>query len=534
MIWSPFRRFRFLLLIAAVHFLGLGVFSPALGQELPWLGKGKVRLDFAPDFWAWDSRFGSATGTSGSLLEEVEPLGMDLTADPLGSEVIPSLSVLEASLQEALQDGGYRVRLGASQAIVEQSRLIFPFRLEVGVTDWLTVGAMVPLIRPRTEMDFVLNADSLNADVGLSPQLTGASNVARFVNDFGEILDSALEATPSDPTLLDARAYLDALAQAYAHASLFPVTGSAAGNQLQGRLDDFRVQLEALGLSGIPQEVPLAEEFLNEDGFDAFLATRRGMDAAPLENWTTPWVMGDVEVTASARVLQSGFQADSIGERPTLRYQVGVGALVRLGTGGQADPNRLLDLDPADGQMDLEGSVFGMVEMGDRFGGWGHLRYGIQLEGEVLRRIAAPGQALPNWGRLAPLNWTPGNYLELELNPRIHLTPDMTFGVRYHLWHKGEDSYALQPIDPELLAQLNYPDPALLNQETEQTLHEVGISTTYSTLAANDRGETPFPLLVRATYFHPIMGSGGQTPKGGRFQVGLTLYRTLWGGNSGS
>ena len=514
---------------AVVLSSGLGTLNPVLAQELPWLGKGKVRLDFAPDFLSWDSRFGSGVGPSGALLEEVEPLSVDLTADPLGSETIPSLGVLESYLQEALQDGGYRVRVGASQAIVSQSHLTFPFRMEVGVTDWLTIGGMVPLVRPRTEMDFILDADSLNADVGLSPQITDGGVVGRFVNDFGGILDAALEVNPSDATLLDARAYLDALAQAYAHSSLFPVVGSAAGNLLQGRLDGFRAQLEAMGISGVPGEVPLAEEYLNEESFGEFLATRRGMEAMPLEDFTTPWALGDVEITASAKVLQRGFLADSLGERSSLRYQVGVGALVRLGTGSQADPNRFLDLDPADGQMDLEGSVFGLLEMGDRFGGWGLLRYGIQMEGEVLRRIASPDQTLPNWLRLAPLKWTPGNYLEMELNPQVCLTPDMTFGVRYHLWHKGEDSYFLQDIDPEILAQLNYPDPALLNQETEQTLHEVGLSATYSTLAANERGETPIPLMIRATYFHPLMGSGGQTPKGGRIQVGLTLYRTLWG-----
>jgi len=285
-----------------------------------------------------------------------------------------------------------------------------------------------------------------------------------------------------------------------------------------------------MGLVGIPPEVPLADEYFDEASFNEFLATNMGMYAYPLEDFTNIWGLGDVEITASARLLRGGFRVDSLGERSTLRYQLGVGGMVRLGTGSQEDPNRFLDLDPADGQMDLEGSVFGLVEIGGWFGGWGLLRYGIQMEGEVFRRIASPGQTLPDWGRLAPLKWTPGNYLELDLNPQLYLTPDMAFGVRYHFWHKGEDSYVLQDIDPEILAQKNYPDPALLNQETERTLHEVGFSATYSTLAARERRETPIPLLVRATYFHPVMGSGGQTPKGGRIQVGLTVYRSFWGG----
>ena len=69
-----------------------------------------------------------------------------------------------------------------------------------------------------------------------------------------------------------------------------------------------------------------------------------------------------------------------------------------------------------------------------------------------IRRIAAPGEVLPLWKRGAPLYRTPGNYLEVDLSPRYFLTPTMTFGLRYHLWSKGQDSYELQPLDPEALA----------------------------------------------------------------------------------
>jgi hypothetical protein len=106
----------------------------------------------------------------------------------------------------------------------------------------------------------------------------------------------------------------------------------------------------------------------------------------------------------------------------------------------------------------------------------------------------------------------------------------MSFALRYHFWGKGEDKHVLQDIDPEILDLLNYPDPALLNLETEEQLHEVGFGASYTTVDANRRGEARFPVIIRALYFHPFMGSGGQTPKGARLQVGLTLYRTIWGG----
>ncbi|MGW8264798.1 MAG: hypothetical protein ACWGSQ_00410 [Longimicrobiales bacterium] len=521
MIWSPMRRtnlaFSLVLALTAAGSVG----GAGGAQELPWIEKGRIRLDFAPSFWAWDSRFGHRMEGS-DIIEEVESLGMDLTADPLGKEVLPYLDPLEKALGEALQQYGYRVRLGASQAIMEQSRLVFPFRLDLGVTDWLTVGAMVPLVRTRTEGSFVLDADSLLADVGPVP------SAGSFLSTFRAVLDNAEASHPGDPNVIQARAYLDALNAAYDHDSVFPVAGSATGAQLQARLDEIRLALESGGITGIPETVPLAEDFLDEEGFSSLL-TSPAMGALPLANWTRPFSIGDVEITAAARVLHRGFEPDSLGELPFFRIQLGVGGLVRLGTGSQGDPNRFFDLDPADGQMDFEGSIFGLLELGSRLGGWAHLRYGIQQEGEVLRRIADPTEILPPLDRLALLNRTPGNYVDFQVNPRFYFTPEMTFGVRYRFWSKGEDHHTLPPTDPEAPVPGSYRAPQYLNYETRETLQEVGFSATYSSLAANARGDALFPLVVRFTYMIPFRGAGGQTPKGNRFEAGVSVYRRLWG-----
>jgi hypothetical protein len=530
MLLSPIRFISTALTLGVLLSPFLGSASSLQGQELEWLGKGQGRLDFAPKFWGWDTRFGSRMGSSGSLIEEDELLAMDLAQDPLGSVTIPYLTDLESSLQTATGDGGYRVRLGTSQAILHQSRLTFPFHLELGITDWLTVGAMVPLVRTRREMDFILDGNAENADVGISPTVSSPSDVARFVESFGAALELGLEASPGDPTLLEAQSYLDAISLAYWHGSLFPVGGSAAADQLQTRFDGFKTELDSMGIPGVPEVVPLAEGYMTEEEFASFLATPRGMQAAPLEDFTSAWGLGDVEITASALILRGEPEADSASGSWPLRYQVGVGALVRLATGSQALPHWLVSVDPSDAQMDLEGSVFARAELGDRLGGWGHLRFGFQRQGETTRRITDPDGVLPNWAGTAPLLWTPGNYLDLELSPWFNLTPEMSFAVRYHLWSKGEDAHILQDIDPELLERLNYPDPALLDLESKEGLHEIGFSASYSTRAANQRGEAKYPVLIRAIYFHPLAGSGGQTPRGARLQVGLTLYRTIWGG----
>jgi hypothetical protein len=518
-------RFRPLGCGLALVSLFLGPFESELGgQELPWLPRGQVRLDFSPTFWTWDSRYG--LGPSGSA--GVELLGQDLTGNPLGSSILPDLMELEARLGQALGDPSYRIQLGVSQAYMDQSRLVFPLRLEVGVTDWLTVGAMAPLVRPRTELTFALDADSLTASDGTSPFVTDPSTVLNFLAGIRNTLSEAQASHPGEQVISDAQTYLDALTQAYFHGTFFPVLGSAPGAQLQERLDELRAGLEALGVTGLPQMVPLADGYLDEEEFGSFLGGTF-MRAFPLQDWTTPWTLGDVELTANVRLLRGGFEPDSLGNLPGFRYQLGGGMLVRLGTGDQEDPARFFDQDLGDGQLDFEGSVFGLVELGSRLGAWGQVRYGVQTEGEIYRRITQPSQSLPNFSRTSHLKWTPGDYLEVDLNPRLFLTPAMSFGVRYHLWSKKADSYTLGSVNLDFQDPAELPPAELLNEKTEQKLQEVGFSATFSTVEAHARGEASMPLYVRATYLHPIAGSGGQTPMGGRFQAGLTIFKTFWG-----
>jgi len=403
--------------------------SPAGGQELPWVPAGMVRMDFAPDFWTWDSRYGIDVDGN----DAVELLAMDLMGTPLGSGLLPDLSELEADLAIALADPSYRVNLGASQAFIDQSRLVFPFRVELGITDWLTIGGMAPLVRPRTELTFALSADSTSATDGISPWSANRTQVQGFLDSYRNILTNAQDAHGGEQAFQDARAYLDALNRAYTHDTFFPVEGSAPAVQLQQRFDDIKTALEGLGITGLPATVPVSAGYLTEEEFTGFLNDPK-MRAFPLQDYTTPWALGDVEITANVRLLRRGFEPDSMGVLPSLRYQVGGGVLVRLGTGSQEDPARFFDTSVGDGQMDLEGNAFGLVELGSRFGAWGQVRYGIQQEGETFRRITHPSQPLADYDRTAPVKWTPGDYFELDLNPRYFLTPAMTFGLRYRFW----------------------------------------------------------------------------------------------------
>lgn len=494
--------------------------------EQPLVPRGQVRLGAAPEFVHWDSRFGYRV-EGGMIVRNVERLGFDLTEDPLGSGPIPHLEPLEQLLQNTLEDSSFRLRLGTSELSLQRSYVRIPVRLDLGVFDWLTVGGTVPFVKRRAEVGFGLYADTLNANMGLSPMVAETGAVNDFLDQFQQALD-AYGTVGAPEVLADAQEFYQALAAAYGLSSLFPVESSDVGHAFSERLQSIQDDFAAAGVTTVPGTLPFAEAPLDQESFQSFLTDPRyGVHGDPLETWQSLWSIGDPEIHVAVRILESA-GPDSTGALPFLQYRIGVGGLVRLGMGTQDDPSNFVDLQTGDGQMDMEASVFGTVAVGSRFGGWVRARYGIQREGTVYRRISAPDDFIPPVSAHTLVSWDPGNYLDLELAPFFRLNPRFAFSVRYHLYSKGQDSYSVTVTpDPEAPP---LPPIELLDQETEATIHEVGFGLTLSGLAAAREGKAWFPFEAYAAFFGAISGSGGQTPKVGRAQVGLRVFRRIWGG----
>lgn len=493
--------------------------------EQPLLPRGHVRLAAVAEFVHWDSRFGYRV-EEGEIIRNVESLGFDLTEDPLGSGPIPHLEPLEQLLQNTLEDSSFRLSLGTSQLSLQRSYVRIPVRLDLGVFDWLTIGGTVPFVKRRAEVGFGLYADTLNANVGLSPMVTETGAVNAFLDEFQQALD-AYGTVGAQDVLSDAQEFYQALTAAYGLSSLFPLESSDVGHAFSQRLQGIQDDFAAAGVTTVPGTLPFAEAPLDRESFQSFLTDPRyGVRGEPLETWQSLWSIGDPEIHVAVRVLESP-GLDSAGVLPFLQYRVGVGGLVRLGMGKQEDPSNFVDLQTGDGQMDMEASVFGTVAVGSRFGGWARARYGIQREGTVHRRISAPDDFISPVSAHTFVSWDPGNYLDLELAPFFRLTPRFAFSLRYHLYSKGQDSYSLTVTpDPEAPP---LPPVEFLNQETGATIHELGIGLTLSGLAAAREGKARFPFEAYAAFFGAISGSGGQTPKVGRAQVGLRVFRRIWG-----
>lgn len=520
------------LLVAPLH---LG----AQESDSPLVPRGRLRIEVAPAVTGWDARYGLRT-ENGTVVEEEEPLGFDLTSPAAGTDLFPQANVLEDILRSALDDPDYRLNLGALSTYISRDQLRIPFRADVGVTDWLTVGFMVPVVKSRADVGISLVAGP-DVNAGRSPLPTDPG-VEAFLDGYGTALTTWQQRTSeicaggeSSPSCQDAQDFLDqaetfhaAVSGAYLVFGFLPLSGSAGGDALMTRLQELASGFQSRGVGGVPTTLPLAAEPLDRAGFQS-LVTGFGTDAHHgLETWRGIWELGDVELSTAVRLLD-GAVRDSAGAPARLRYQVGVGALLRLPTGRPDSASSFVDVGSGDGQTDIELRGFGQVVVGSRVGLAADVRYGIQQEGERVRRVSAPEHVLVPASREVELSWTPGNYLDAEVVPRFYLTPEFSIGLRYRYYSKDPDTYALSlepSVDPDPLLE---GAGALLGLETEETLQEVGVGMVFSTLDAWREGRTGLPFEVQAVYRHPIAGSGGMTPRATRIQVGLRLYWQIWG-----
>ncbi|MGD2069749.1 MAG: hypothetical protein PVI57_13830, partial [Gemmatimonadota bacterium] len=436
---APFRAAPLLLPLLAF----LLASHPTLAQETesPLSPAGRLRLQVAPAFVAWDSRYGE---------EGSEPLGADLDVGET-TAFFPGVPNLETGLRALLDDPEYSGSLGRTQARVSADRLELPLRVDVGVFDWLTVGATVPLVKGRTEI--TLDFDSAGANLGGNPVLTDLASVAAYVDGLNTAgaaasgrADEVCASEPESEACSSAMALADDLgsfnadlSEAYRASFLFPTTESAAGTTLRERSDALDGRLVEAGLEGLAGTLPLAEPLPDRAAFDDFVASAFAMPSPALGNPVELWELGDVELHAVVQLLE-GVRRDSTDERATARWQVGAGGLVRLGTGSRDDPAVLLDHPAGDGQTDLEGRLFANL-VWHRLGLWTDIRYGVQLSTNVTRRVGPSGLPFLAPRGLSLLKWTPGSYLRLEVAPRVHLTGELAVSAGYHLWSKAQDSY---------------------------------------------------------------------------------------------
>ncbi len=516
---STVKQLPVLVLILAPLGLGGQEFSEAL------LPVGQLRVEISSLFHFADERFGSRM-EGGSLIEEDEPLGFDFVDTAVGTRLFPALEDLEADLTAAAATAITPLVLGRTRAVLTRDAVWLPIRLDVGVLDWLTVGITVPFSRRRAEFATSIQTDG--ADVGVPPGTAGdfLGEVSAANGALTVVVTTLCTADPSSPEcsqatslLTEGESFHGSLTDAYGDYGVFPLEGSDTGDVLQSRTTSLLNAYQAVGVSSFPTAIPLATEVLTEATYLNLVSNPAfRVKGDSLKTWRSPWELGDVEIHAYARLWRMGQETPPNEPQPTVRVEIGAGALFRLGTGRIDSPRNFLDTGSGDGQNDIELSVFGALRAGSRLGIVGDFRYGIQQPVQVLKRITAPDRIFAPLSAEQVVRWNPGDYIQLRVSPRVYLTEEIALGFHVRYFSKKADRYSSAEAGVGL-------DPGVLELETAEKSFGIGGGVVFSTVESG-RGR---PMEARFLVQQAVSGSGGATPKTWRVEVGLRFFWGLWG-----
>ena len=495
---------------------------------------GHVRLDVSPAFTTWEARFGrTATGETGR-----EELGEDLTTTAAHT-LYPGAEALRTAIASMAGLPGYTPLLGETIARVNQDITRVDFGAHLGVFDWLTIGAVLPWTRTRANVDVVLVADTVGGDLGVSPVYGDAGAVTSFLGALAGAEASALAnaaqtcaSAPGTASCASAQALADrttafrgSAETAYGASAFYPVTGSATATALSQATAALDADLVAAGLPGIGLPMVFASGYVTEEDFLLLPTTlQSGIASAELLGSVRGiWQAGDVEVSATIRLLGPGPRGPE-EPRPAVGFSLLATLLGRLPTGHVDDPDIFYDVGTGDGQADLEGRIKGTLTIGDRIGVLGGARYGIQRSRTLVRRVAPPETVLAPLSSRQLVEWTPGAYWGLEVAPGFRFSNVLSVAAEYRVFRKYRDEYEL--AGESVGAPV---EPSVLEVESGVTLHEMGGSLRYDTVARVLGGEGGWPLQLHLRFLHAVAGGGGQTPVTTRAELGVRFFRRIWG-----
>jgi len=142
---------------------------------------GAVRITFEPVISTWDHVY-----TGAGLM----PLGYPLTGDSVGGAHIPQIARMEQDARTASGVAGFVASLGQGLLSARQERRVTPITLELGLTDRLSIGVTVPIVRVATRTSYQLSP--AGASLGANPLATTAGADLEY-GDFFTQFNSALK-----------------------------------------------------------------------------------------------------------------------------------------------------------------------------------------------------------------------------------------------------------------------------------------------------------------------------------------------------
>ena len=469
--------------------------------------RGTFRFHAATAWTRYDARF--ATGG-------IAPLGALFTSDSLGVREIPRLSAAESLVTEAT-NAPFRLSMGRSRLDAVAREEIMPLSLEYGVTNRLSIGVMVPIVRKRVAVQFRLDtAGGFVATVGPNQHRTNPGAAQTHVTLQAQFADAALQlqtrltncqANPSGAgcaallareaealaLIASSQTFAAQLELLYGSAAspgqpFVPTAQSDAQLAIEARVAQFNAQYRDLlsasidllstlpvGAGGPPGVLDVQRYFAEEGLRDSVVTQER-------------FGVGDIEV---------GLKFLALSRVPTetraLGLQLAFAAALRVGTGSDLSPSEIVDmrLSPGDDRIDTRAVLDASY---GRFGLVAAARYETAImarEPLDVGPIDDPSVVVP------PPPVTDRRLTEISLAPRWHMSDPLSFHGAY----------------------------SLRTAEVTGTDQLVGGGFSFSGFRRTSAGRTP-SMEMRYTHLEAISGGAGR-PRFFRDQIELRIYYRL-------
>jgi hypothetical protein len=436
---------------------------------------------------------------------------------------------MQQDVRTASGISAFAASLGAGIIGIRAERRITPLTAEVGLTDRLSIGVMVPLVRVDVRKAYVLDT---TGNLGRNPLVFDGADLA-YTAFFGAF-DSSLTqldqyiATncPANPSCATAQSLSTqghtmrlALGRVIygtgptGRTPFIPLKQSTAGQAIDTTIAQIQRELaDSFSIAGFTESLTLPTAPVSQDDFSFFLADSAfGFNDTPFDRTIRreQYGPGDAEVSAKYRLVAGD------------RYAAAAALVVRLPTGHLASPNDPFGVSTGDHQTDLEGRLIQEWTVGGRL--WLNLnvRGGVQFAGERERRVAPPDFFWVTSAADARLSWKPGNYLGVDVAPMYKFTPTFAAGVTGSYYTQRPDRYTfLSPQDSTALAtRLGVPtSAAVLDAGTGIRFLRLGVAVTYT----GPLWEAGFSVL------QTVSGGGAAVPASTVFRIVLRTYRVIF------
>jgi len=460
---------------------------------------GTLRVTFDPRVETWSAQF-----INGRRLT----LGMPFSGDS-ANVWFPSVTRLERDVRAVTGLSAYVAAIGSQVLAIRAERRVTPIGLEFGVTNRLSLGVMVPLVRVKVAEGFRVNPPGGNLGL-LAPGDTVRygtffSHLDAALTSLGDSITAGAYGCPSGPACqraqnlqAQAQALRDALHRAVYGtvdtAGLYlPLLASEAGQSITSIVSGLeRALADTFGVAQFSRDT-FRLPTTPVPGFvlDSVLQARLGADSLSPFGGTTGrrqrYYPGDAELTAKYRFLV------------TRNWAAAATLLLRLPTGHQDSPNDAFDVATGDHQTDVELRLTQEATL------WRHLwlnlslRAGQQRPGTRERRVAPQDLWLVPAAARARLAWDPGDYVAVDFALLLRLGQHLGAGVTVGYFTKKRDHYTFASTTDslDLATRLGAPRSAsVLDAGTSERRLRLGAAVTY--VGPNAEGGLSFEQTVSA------------------------------------